>query len=134
MLCPPCSRREPLNKVTYCSRRLGLGLNTVKRYIRAATPARVQRVPSYRDHLRGRRKQELECGGTMLLAEIHALGFTGSHNLLMQCLDQRRHLPEDPHLSPRRVARLLLPPVKPSRNGSTNDTRRWPRPAQRWRR
>ena len=49
-----------------CSRRLGLAMNTVKRYARAATPRRVQRVPKYRacmvdpypDHLRARREQE----------------------------------------------------------------------------
>ncbi len=45
-----------------CSRRLGLALNTVKRYARAATPERIQRVPKYRacmvdpyrDHLSAR--------------------------------------------------------------------------------
>ncbi|GAB1511832.1 hypothetical protein JCM33774_38740 [Actinophytocola sp. KF-1] len=31
-----------------CSRRLGLAMNTVKRYARAATPQHVQRVPKYR--------------------------------------------------------------------------------------
>ncbi len=49
-----------------CSRRLGLTLNTVKRYARTATPERIQRVPKnragmvdpYRDHLRARGEQE----------------------------------------------------------------------------
>lgn len=31
-----------------CSRRLGLAMNTVKRYARATTPQRIQRVPKYR--------------------------------------------------------------------------------------
>jgi hypothetical protein len=99
-----------------CSRRLGLAMNTVKRYARAATPERIQRVPKYRacmvdpyrDHLRARREQEPGIGATALLAEIRALGFTGSRNLLVRYLNQGRHLDDHPHLSPRRAARLLL--------------------------
>jgi transposase len=99
-----------------CSRRLGLALNTVKRYARAATPERIQRVPKYRacmvdpyrDHLRARREQEPGVGATALLAEIRALGYNGSHNLLVRYLNQGRHLDDHPHLSPRRAARLLL--------------------------
>lgn len=99
-----------------CSRRLGLAMNTVKRYARAATPERIQRVPKYRacmvdpyrDHLRARREQEPGVGATALLAEIRALGYTGSHNLLVRYLNQGRHLDDHPHLSPRRAARLLL--------------------------
>jgi transposase len=99
-----------------CSRRLGLALNTVKRYARAATPDRIQRVPKYRacmvdpyrGHLRARREQDPGIGATALLAEIRALGFTGSHNLLVRYLNQGRHLDDHPHLSPRRAARLLL--------------------------
>lgn len=99
-----------------CSRRLGLALNTVKRYARAATPQRVQRVPKYRaclvdpyrDHLRTRREQQPGVGATALLGEIRALGYTGSQNLLMRYLNQGRHLDEHTHLSPRRVTRLLL--------------------------
>ena len=34
-----------------CSRRLGLSLNTVKRYDRASEPERLQRVPKYRPTL-----------------------------------------------------------------------------------
>lgn len=49
-----------------CSRRLGLGLNTVKRYARADAPERLQRVPQYRptlvdpyrEHLRTRRVED----------------------------------------------------------------------------
>ena len=99
-----------------CSRRLGLAMNTVKRYARAATPERIQRVPKYRacmvdpyrDHLRARRDQEPSVGATALLAEIRALGYNGSHNLLVRYLNQGRHLDEHPHLSPRRAARLML--------------------------
>lgn len=99
-----------------CSRRLGLALNTVKRYARAATPERIQRVPKYRacmvdpyrDHLRARREQEPGVGATVLLGEIRALGYSGSQNLLVRYLNQGRHLDDHPHLSPRRAARLLL--------------------------
>ncbi|MFF1614168.1 ISL3 family transposase [Amycolatopsis sp. NPDC058278] len=99
-----------------CSRRLGLALNTIKRYARAATPERIQRVPKYRacmvdpyrDHLRARREQEPGVGATVLLGEIRALGYNGSHNLLVRYLNQGRHLDDHPHLSPRRAARLLL--------------------------
>jgi transposase len=99
-----------------CSRRLGLALNTVKRYARAATPERIQQVPKYRacmvdpyrDHLRARREQEPGVGATALLGEIRALGYSGSQNLLVRYLNQGRHLDEHPHLSPRRAARLLL--------------------------
>lgn len=35
-----------------CSRRLGLSLNTVKRYDRASEPERLQRVPKYKPTLR----------------------------------------------------------------------------------
>jgi transposase len=99
-----------------CSRRLGLAMNTVKRYARAATPERIQRVPKYRacmvdpyrDHLRARREQEPGVGATALLGEIRALGYTGSQNLLVRYLNQGRHLDDHPHLSPRRAARLLL--------------------------
>jgi transposase len=99
-----------------CSRRLGLAMNTVKRYARAATPERIQRVPKYRacmvdpyrDHLRARREQEPAVGATALLAEIRALGYDGSHNLLVRYLNQGRHLDDHPHLSPRRAARIML--------------------------
>ncbi len=94
-----------------CSRRLGLALNTVKRYAHAATPTRIQRVPKYRacmvdphrDHLRARREQEPGVGATALLGEIRALGYNGSHNLLVRYLNQGRHLDDHPHLSPRRT-------------------------------
>jgi hypothetical protein len=67
-----------------CSRRLGLALNTVKRYARAATPQRIQWIPKYRasmvdpyrGHLRTRREQEPGVGATALLGEIRGLGYT----------------------------------------------------------
>lgn len=91
-------------------------MNTVKRYARAATPERIQRVPKYRacmvdpyrDHLRDRREQEPGVGATALLAKIRAWGYTGSHNLLVRYLNQGRHLDDHPHRSPRRAAQLLL--------------------------
>ncbi len=99
-----------------CSRRLGLALNTVKRYARAAEPERIARVPKYRptlvdpyrDHLRQRRQEEPSIPVSRLLAEIRDLGYTGSQNLLYRYLNQGRHLDDQPHLSSRRAARLLL--------------------------
>jgi transposase len=73
-----------------CSRRLGLSLNTVKRYARAAEPQRMTRAPKYRatlvdpyrDHLRARRAADPAVPVQRLLAEIRELGYTGSMNLL----------------------------------------------------
>ncbi|SDX97690.1 Transposase [Saccharopolyspora shandongensis] len=99
-----------------CSRRLGLALNTVKRYARAETPERIQRVPKYRptlvdpyrDHLRTRRAEDPGVPVTQLLGEIRKLGYQGSSNLLYRYLNQGRHLDDQPHLSPRRATRPLL--------------------------
>ena len=99
-----------------CSRRLGIALNTVKRYARAAKPEQIARPPRYRatlvdpyrDHLRRRREAEPGVSVTQLLAEIRALGYTGSQNLLYRYLNQHRHLDEHAHSSPRRATRLLL--------------------------
>nr|WP_165400027.1 ISL3 family transposase [Xylanibacterium ulmi] len=99
-----------------CSRRLGIALNTVKRYDRAAKPEQIARPPRYRatlvdpyrDHLRRRRQAEPGVSVQQLLAEIRALGYTGSQNLLYRYLGQHRHLDEHSHLSPRRATRLLL--------------------------
>lgn len=60
---------------------------------------RIQRVPTYRacmvdpyrDHLRARREQDPGVGATALLAEIRAMGYNGSHNLLVRYLNQGRH-------------------------------------------
>ncbi|GAB2454396.1 hypothetical protein GCM10007967_05790 [Xylanimonas ulmi] len=99
-----------------CSRRLGIALNTVKRYARAAKPEQIARPPRYRatlvdpyrDPLRRRRDAEPGVSVTVLLAEIRELGYTGSQNLLYRYLNQHRHPGEHPHLSPRRATRLLL--------------------------
>lgn len=99
-----------------CSRRLGIALNTVKRYDRAVKPEQIARPPRYRaclvdpyrDHLRDRRKAEPGVSVQQLLTEISNLGYTGSQNLLYRYLNQNRHLDDHPHLSPRRAARLLL--------------------------
>ena len=99
-----------------CSRRLGLSLNTVKRYARAAEPGRMIRAPRYRatlvdpyrDHLRARRAQNPAVPVHQLLAEIREQGYPGSMNLLYRYITQGRVEADRPHLSPRRVTRLLL--------------------------
>jgi transposase len=99
-----------------CSRRLNLGLNTVKRYARARQPGRLHRVPQYRptlvdpyrDHLRRRRAEEPGVPVTRLLDEIRELGYPGSANLLQRYLNQGRADEDRAHLSPRRATRLLL--------------------------
>jgi transposase len=99
-----------------CSRRLGLSLNTVKRYARAAEPGRMIRAPRYRatlvdpyrDHLRARRAEDPAVPVCQLLAEIREQGYPGSMNLLYRYITQGRVEADRPHLSPRRVARLLL--------------------------
>ena len=99
-----------------CSRRLGLTLNTVKRYDRASEPERMQRVPKYkptlvdpyRDHLRERRAEEPAVAVRQLLREIRELGYPGSSNLLVRYINQGRLDGDRPHLSPRRATRLLL--------------------------
>ena len=99
-----------------CSRRLGLSLNTVKRYARAAEPERMIRAPRYRatlvdpyrDHLRARRAADPAVPVHQLLAEIREQGYPGSMNLLYRYITQGRVEADRPHLSPRRVARMLL--------------------------
>ncbi len=99
-----------------CSRRLGLSLNTVKRYAHAAEPGRMIRAPKYRatlvdpyrDHLRARRAADPAVPVQRLLAEIREQGYAGSMNLLYRYITQGRVEADRPHLSPRRVARMLL--------------------------
>jgi len=99
-----------------CARRLGLSLNTVKRYDRASEPERLQRVPKYRptlvdpyrDYLRKRRAEEPGAPVRQLLREIRQRGYQGSSNLLVRYINQGRLDSEHPHLSPRRAARMLL--------------------------
>jgi transposase len=99
-----------------CARRLGLSLNTVKRYDRASEPGRVQRVPKYRptlvdpyrDYLRERRAGEPGVPVQKLLREIRERGYQGSSNLLVRYINQGRLDGSQPHLSPRQATRLLL--------------------------
>jgi transposase len=99
-----------------CSRRLGLSMNTVKRYDRASEPERLQRVPKYRptlvdpyrDYLRKRRAEEPGVPVQYLLSEIRERGYPGSSNLLVRYINQGRLDSDRPHLSPRRAARILL--------------------------
>ncbi|WP_322779364.1 transposase, partial [Frankia sp. Cas4] len=79
------------------ARQLGLALNTVKRYARVPDPDQLIRPPQYRhclvdlfrDHLRERRAAG-PVATTTLLAEIRAMGYTGSANLLDRYLKQGR--------------------------------------------
>ena len=99
-----------------CSRRLGLSLNTVKRYDRADAPGRLQRTPQYRptlvdpyrDHLRKRRAENPGIPVQQLLREIRELGYQGSSDLLVRYLNQGRADSDRPHLAPRKAAQLLL--------------------------
>ncbi|MFG2395427.1 transposase, partial [Streptomyces lavendulae] len=99
-----------------CSRRLGLALNTVKRYARHSKPEHLVRAPQYRptlvdpyrDHLRQRRQEDPAVPITHLLHEIKKLGYTGSANLLVRYITQGRVEADHATLSPRRVTRLLI--------------------------
>ncbi|MFD1146053.1 ISL3 family transposase [Saccharothrix hoggarensis] len=81
-----------------CARRLGVSLNTVKRYaripsaedLRRPPPYRRSMVDPYRDHLRARLAQQPDVPVTHLLAEIRALGYPGSANLPVRYLNQGR--------------------------------------------
>jgi transposase len=99
-----------------CARRLGLAMNTVKRYDRAEAPERLRRaaqyrptlVDPYRDYLRKRRAEEPGVPVQQLLREIRALGYPGSSNLLVRYLNQGRADAHRSHLSPRKAVQLLL--------------------------
>ena len=113
-----------------CARRLGLSMNTVKRYDRASEPQRLQRVPKYRptlvdpyrDYLRKRRAEEPGVPVRYLLREIRERGYQGSSNLLVRYINQGRLDSDRPHLSPRRAARILL--TRPDRlTGGQAETR-----------
>nr|WP_086018991.1 ISL3 family transposase [Streptomyces viridosporus] len=99
-----------------CARRLQLALNTVKRYARADRPERMLRVPKYRaglvdpyrEHLRKRRAEHPAVPVKHLFEEIKALGFTGCLNLLHKYINQGRADADRSHISPRRLARMLL--------------------------
>ena len=110
-----------------CSRRLGLALNTVKRYDRADAPERLRRaaqyrptlVDPYRDYLRERRAEEPGVPVQQLLREIRERGYPGSSNLLVRYLNQGRADAERPHTAPRKATRILL-----TRPGNLTDGQR----------
>src|SRR5262249_36759670 len=93
-----------------------LSLTTVQRYARAAEPERLIRAPQYRptlagpyrDHLRARRAEDPAVPVLRLLAEIRERGYPGSMNLRYRSISQGRVESDRPHLSARRVTRLLL--------------------------
>ncbi|MGX1977191.1 ISL3 family transposase [Streptomyces kronopolitis] len=110
-----------------CSRRLGLALNTVKRYARIPEPTVLRIAPQYRptlvdpyrDHLRARRAADPAVPVTHLLREIRELGYTGSANLLVRYLNQGRAEGDRPVTTPRRATRLLLTHPKHLRTKET---------------
>jgi transposase len=99
-----------------CSRRLGLALNTVKRYDRADKPGRLRRaaqyrptlVDPYRDYLHERRAEEPGVPVQQLLREIRERGYPGSSNLLVRYINQGRADADRPHIAPRKAAQILL--------------------------
>ncbi|MFE7395054.1 ISL3 family transposase [Streptomyces sp. NPDC057582] len=99
-----------------CSRRLGVALNTVKRYARMPEPTALRIAPAYRptlvdpyrDHLRERRQADPAVPVLHLFREIKELGYTGSLNLLHRYLNQGRAEGDRPVTTPRRAARLML--------------------------
>lgn len=98
-----------------CARRLQLSLNTVKRYARTPEPQRLRRAPQYRptlvdpyrDHLRKRRAEDPAVPVLQLLAEIKAMGYTGSQNLLYRYINQGRVEADRLPVSSRRLAELI---------------------------
>ncbi|MFC9931891.1 ISL3 family transposase [Streptomyces sp. NPDC127190] len=99
-----------------CSRRLGLALNTVKRYARMPEPQALRIAPAYRptlvdpyrEHLRRRRAEDPAVPVTHLLEKIWELGYTGSANLLVRYRNQGRAEGDRPVTTPRHASRLLL--------------------------
>ncbi|MER5262694.1 ISL3 family transposase [Actinosynnema sp. NPDC002837] len=99
-----------------CARRLGVALNTVKRYTRMPEPHSTRIAPTYRptlvdpyrEHLRARRAADPAVPATRLLAEIQDLGYTGSANLLVRYLNQGRAEGERPVTTSRHASCLLL--------------------------
>ncbi|WP_420874180.1 ISL3 family transposase [Nocardia gipuzkoensis] len=99
-----------------CARRLGLALNTVKRYARASEPEQLRRPPYYRaclvdpfrDHLRQRRTEQPGIPVLHLFHEIKALGYTGGLNLLHKYLNQGRAESDRICPSPRRLTSWIM--------------------------
>ena len=65
-------------------------------------------VDPYREHLRKRRAEDPAVPVKHLFEEIRALGFTGCLNLLHKYINQGRADTDRSHISPRRLARMLL--------------------------
>lgn len=99
-----------------CTRRLGLSLNTVKRYARAPEPDQLRRPPQnraclvdpYRDHLRRRRTEQPGVPVLHLFNKIKTLGYTGSLNLLHRYLNQGRAESDRISPSPRRLTSWIM--------------------------
>src|SRR5262249_10841515 len=99
-----------------CSRRLGLALNTVKRYDKADKPERLRRaaqyrptlVDPYRDYLHKRRTEEPGVPVQQLLREIRERGYPGSSNLLLRYLNQGRADANRPPIAPRKATQIRL--------------------------
>jgi transposase len=99
-----------------CSRRLGLSLNTVKRYARVPEPQRLRRPPQhraclvdeFRDLLRARRAADPGVSVQRLFDEITELGYRGSLNLLYKYINQGRMDGDRIMPSPRRLTRWLV--------------------------
>ncbi|WP_406281736.1 ISL3 family transposase [Nocardia sp. NBC_00881] len=110
-----------------CARRLGLALNTVKRYSRAPEPDSLRRPPQYRpglvdpyrDHLRARRAAEPGVPVTHLFAEIKDLGYTGGLNLLYRYLNEGRLTGDRVVVSARKLTGWIM-----SRPSDLSETRR----------
>jgi transposase len=99
-----------------CARRLGLALNTVKRYARVIDADDLRRPPQYRqtlvdpyrEHLRRRLAHDPGVPVTHLLAEIREQGYPGSANLLVRYLNQGRADPDRSPPAPRRLASWIM--------------------------
>ena len=101
-----------------CSRRLGLSLNTVKRYARAAEPGRMIRAPRYRatlvdpcrHDLRARRAADPAVPVHRLLGQIREQQekTEGRPSLYRYITQGRVEVGLGLHLSPGRATRMLL--------------------------
>jgi hypothetical protein len=99
-----------------CTRRLGWGLNTVKRYARAARvedlirPRRFRAtlVDPYCDYLRCRLIADPDVPVTHLPAEIRSQGYPGSANLLVRYLKQGRADTATIPPAPRRLTSWIM--------------------------
>lgn len=69
---------------------------------------RASLVDPYREHLRKRRAEDPAVPVQHLFEESKALGFTGCLNLLHKYINQGRADADRSHISPRRLARILL--------------------------